>query len=120
MLDLLSPRLTIYLLSKKQSVPKYIYTKPPTYNTSPIVVHTRFCPVIFTCLHSFLNCSTLLFLLVPAVSRLRARGVPLVDSEALETLMTLYNKKILATVWPTIIPRNPIKDSIRLRFTHSN
>ena len=38
-----------------------------------LVVHTRFCPVI-TCLHSFLICSTLLFLLVPRVSWLRARG----------------------------------------------
>ena len=38
-----------------------------------LVVHTRFCPVL-TCLHSFLICSTLLFLLVPRVSWLRARG----------------------------------------------
>ena len=36
MLDLLNPRLTNYLLSKKHSVEKYIYSKPPTYNTSPI------------------------------------------------------------------------------------
>ena len=36
-MDLLveDPRLTIYLLSKKHRVPKYIYTKPPTYK-SPI------------------------------------------------------------------------------------
>ena len=37
MLDLLNPRLTVYVLSFVHSVPKYICTKPPTYHTSPIV-----------------------------------------------------------------------------------
>ena len=37
MLDPQIPRLMIYLLSWMNSVLKYIYTKPPTYNTSPIV-----------------------------------------------------------------------------------
>ena len=38
MVDLLNPRLMIYL-----SVPKYIHTKPPTYNTSPIgAVHAQY------------------------------------------------------------------------------
>ena len=40
MLDFLNPRLTIYLFSNKHSVPKYIYTKLPTYKTSPIVIIT--------------------------------------------------------------------------------
>ena len=35
--DLLNPRLMIYLLSSMHRVPKYIYTKPPTYNTSRII-----------------------------------------------------------------------------------
>ena len=44
-----------------------------TFSCFFLVVHTRFCPV-FTCPHSFLNCSTLFFPLVPRVSWLRARG----------------------------------------------
>ena len=41
MRDLLNPRLMIYLLSEMHNVPKYISPKPPTYNTSPIVVGTK-------------------------------------------------------------------------------